>query len=444
MSEYIIAPKEKIQNIANSIREKTNSNNTMSLSDIPINIMSMSGDGGSSVLYSAAQNLTTSQKLQARKNINAQETLSFDEVPMENSTNPVTSGGVYENIRDIQESLYNMTSTPLLWDGRIGDKDYVYISANEPLCLVKISEDISDFALYCAWATGLEITISISSHESLAEENMVITFCNTDTELEQVEDGVFGNALLYIVTRPITVSLDEENEDSTITLSRGIWALAYNFKYTGIDMSLFWLSAISSLSPIFTDNKTIENYFEKQTISLHTLSFEDIHKLPSYTSSFFGNSDLIQNWIKLGDPLPASVGEAAFMIKYTKVNVNGSLPEEQEAYGTIIVDDNQATYGSYMDIPLLVNVPYDIDSDDKPLEKGLYALEHYFIDHDNCNAIICNTCTIENYNFTVNCNVLKQKYLPNETILKSSTPNSTKQFKLTVDDNGIISAMEVQ
>ena len=31
-----------------------------------------------------------------------------------------------------------------------------------------------------------------------------------------------------------------------------------------------------------------------------------------------------------------------------------------------------------------------------------------------------------------------------EIILTSSTPNSTKQFKLTVDDSGVISATEVE
>ena len=48
-----------------------------------------------SVFYNVAQSLTAAQKLQARENIDAQETLSFDTVPTESSANPVISGGVY-------------------------------------------------------------------------------------------------------------------------------------------------------------------------------------------------------------------------------------------------------------------------------------------------------------------------------------------------------------
>ena len=43
-------------------------------------------------------------------------------------------------------------------------------------------------------------------------------------------------------------------------------------------------------------------------------------------------------------------------------------------------------------------------------------------------------------------NTIDKKFIPselNEVILQSSTPSSSKKFKITVDDSGTISATEV-
>lgn len=436
--EYVIAEKEQITNIADIIREKTSSSNKISISDMPVNIMSMSGDGGSSVLYSTVQNLTTSQKLQARNNIDAQETLELDNVPREDSTNPITSGGVYDNNRDIIETLYNMSSSQITWDGKIGNREYFYMGG---LCyLVKVSEDISDLFLYQVISNQLTLSATVSISEYF--DGMINTILTErEIAIEELADGIFGSGEngLYIITHPVVIPL-EEDSNIAVTLSRGVWAITYNLKEgLGVDTSLAWVSAISAPTfPIF-NKKTIENYFEKQDISLSTLFFEDIHNLPSYLFLDDGSYDVMVNFIRLGDPLLADVGATTFTLNYNVMI--GEENEEVEIKGTIVgSDDTSSSVWNNDGSISLLNIVADTDD----CEKGLYLLELFdYSSVTDYGTWICNTCSIENYNFTINSNVLKQKYLSNEIILKSSTLNSTKQFKLTVDDSGVINAVEV-
>lgn len=104
--EVIITKKQNITAVADAIRTKTGSTATMSLSEMADNVMSISGDSISTdaVLYTA-QSLTTEQQEQARVNIGAQETLTFDTTPKTGSTNPVTSSGLYKKFSTVEEDI---------------------------------------------------------------------------------------------------------------------------------------------------------------------------------------------------------------------------------------------------------------------------------------------------------------------------------------------------
>ena len=63
-------------------------------------------DGEKTMLDTGAQSLSDSEKAQVRTNIGAQEVLTFDTEPVEGSTNPITSGGVYDALQIILDAEY--------------------------------------------------------------------------------------------------------------------------------------------------------------------------------------------------------------------------------------------------------------------------------------------------------------------------------------------------
>lgn len=66
--------------------------------------ITLTSDDVKAVSYDTAQTLTDEQKGQARENIGAQAVLTFDSAPTADSTNPVTSGGVYAALTSYTET----------------------------------------------------------------------------------------------------------------------------------------------------------------------------------------------------------------------------------------------------------------------------------------------------------------------------------------------------
>lgn len=66
--------------------------------------ITLTSDDVKAVSYDTAQTLSDDQKVQARENICAQGVLTFDSTPIADSTNPVTSGGVYAALASYTET----------------------------------------------------------------------------------------------------------------------------------------------------------------------------------------------------------------------------------------------------------------------------------------------------------------------------------------------------
>lgn len=62
--------------------------------------------GTSDCVKFTPQTLSAAEQAQARANIGAQEVLTFDTEPVEGSTNPITSGGVYDALQIILDAEY--------------------------------------------------------------------------------------------------------------------------------------------------------------------------------------------------------------------------------------------------------------------------------------------------------------------------------------------------
>ena len=142
--------------------------------------------------------------------------------------------------------------------------------------------------------------------------------------------------------------------------------------------------------------------FDKQTSGRDTFNF---HGFPYHKISDF-------------NPAPEDVisfkGTNKFGDEYSDMNIGNNCAE----YGLFII----AASAGACSLPISETVT---DSFTAP-SAGLYGIYHYDMDNHANNA-----GTAE---FTLK---------PSSLFLKSSTPQSTKKFKITVDDSGALSATEV-
>lgn len=384
------------------------------------------GEGGSgsaegAVLYTE-QTLDDDQKVQARTNIGAQAELTFDTAPTSGSTNPVTSGGVSTALNNLEESIASASaahnSGALLWDGVIGDREYVVMSGDvSTTCtvLVHITEEIPDVTIPFA-------AISLSQYGIY---NVGLT-----TEISMESDG-FGGVGQYVYIVPY----DDYVLGEYTFPKKGVYFLAQvQAVDDGVPFVLMGAFSLKIAGYSFAEDGS--DYFENGTKTV----FGD-------TLTWDGNTE----------GLELNVDNATGMYYCVVSNVtpnlddfaNGatvtvySLTDDTEVSGEVYAklnDDGDAIYlleaGGEGILPAVVIVP------------GVSCAFMGITDSTYVKSL-----TIPGYTgFPAEAEavLLKEKHIPDtvcmhgdkELILTSSTAGSTKQFKITVDDDGALTATE--
>lgn len=129
-----------LDNINDAIDTKqatiTGAATTITGSNLPVNRALISNSSGK-VAVSAVTSTElgyldgVTANIQTQLN-NKQDKLTFDSVPTENSTNPVTSGGVYTEVNSAKKAASLAMPGSLKWDGIVGDRECV-IAYEEPV-----------------------------------------------------------------------------------------------------------------------------------------------------------------------------------------------------------------------------------------------------------------------------------------------------------------------
>lgn len=224
----------------------------------------LSGASLATILQSSEVEIPTSKAVfDALKS--KQNKLTFDEAPTADSTNPVTSGGVYaarsdwnQNDETAPDYVKNRThyiispeKTIFEWDGNIEGLESIEgtLSSYKIICY-KMSDDTS-------WAVQEPVNATrfdkIGSEEGYLESEITPVYMD-----DILEYSVYTSALYVVFAESYTIS------KYNVTLSKGTWVLVID------EASIGGISRISKLSTIPVYQKIPNHYLPAPTINAGT------------------------------------------------------------------------------------------------------------------------------------------------------------------------------
>ena len=335
------------------------------------------------------------------------------------------------------ESFAMYTTSALKFDGILGNKT-----------VVKISQE-DDLALY-----AVHIRNDVPSEDAMRGSCILGGMFNYDPSVlelqfeKQTEDGMFVAIPEGSTSNLISVLIipyDLYKVDDVIFPKKGVYITSY---YAVTDQFLIPLLHVSSLF-------LIDNVFCDQS--------NDTSNIISKT----GGDTIVWNW-GLDKPVIASVEEDVFILQVALVSDIVPAPSDiigkpiaigfvnngVEFLSNVILSetDQDVTvkedgYISIEDIIFIVPTDnYVIESGFVFPKRGIY-FSRYIV-----NNTMLYTSSLKIYGFAgfsvlqkINTELMPStiQRVGDDVIINSSTPGSTKKFKLTIDDMGTISATEV-
>lgn len=407
----VLCESQDLTNIADAIREKTNTTDTMAVLDMPNNILSIQGGGGSpdAVLYTE-QTLTDEQKVQARTNIGAgTSNLELDE-NLTDSTKAAPANAVGNMKSDIiQNSIahFMFDNTALkshvdieyilsLYESGVDLPDNYIIDMEQELFLVHLSDKTPT---YNDLLKGIKLGISFNETDYIFLEALVE---------EQISEVAFQEGeLLIILPSFIVVPYDNFQVTENIYLKKGIYSQTSGvLQINDYDFNTIKQESLPEHLQ-FGETKTTSNILTWDgNLSGHEYTESDFNGATAYTC-------------KISDVAPTYED---FMKGFTITSTDGTNVENRivEPNNTESVQINDKGYICIELISIIV-----VPEDDGNLSKGTYFLR---MEQDGA-ALYVNSLQINNYNFeTTTFKTIDEKYLP------TSYGGSIVRYSLNLDE----------
>lgn len=347
----------------------------------------------------------------------------YDTTPTSGSTNPVTSGGLFNKFTEHEEQIntalagaHSALSGALTWDGVIGNKEVIILDSNEEstVSLVHVSDEYPEILSLFMGASkeeGPPCTVAISGLHAMFMGTAMMT-----GSLPMSSDGFVGGEMFFIVPSDNYTPPEDIGIPFTFP-KKGVYfihMILNEMAALGLSAPAMYVSALS-LAPFhsFADSSggDASKYFEEKMInndSGDTLTWDgDTKGLEKVQVTFStpSNSQVI-NFYKISDSV-LTPDDVINGIKYP--GFNGSFIEKNGEEAQQIFEED-----GLLDMLYWVNIPYDNYALDDSIHTAFFPKAGiYQADPAAVNGFICNI-TVNGYNFTTSTTteIIKTKHLP--------------------------------
>lgn len=368
---------------------------------------------------------------------NKQDKLTFDSTPTENSSNPVTSGGIYTEVNSAKMAAGLAMPGSLKWDGIVGDRECIIVyeaPMGEGMSVRQAFVHISDY---------VPEILALIMAEIPAEERILPAVCSMGVNSmdtggmhqimpmqAQVADDMFimGEGFAYVPT-------DGYSMEGLVFPKQGWYFIGFSGIMGDIETPLEYVSGlhIDMLNFPDTNGGGSDKYFEKKSETSVT-ELGDTLTWDGVSGKNIGASfGLFLVRMADCDLTPEELAAADITLTNSANNV-GDIRVESVAGLTIAGDSNNDPYVfiSYADNANLESIILPT--------KGIYFL--------NNGSVYCTSLTIAGYNFTntttTTQKIIKTEHLP-EALRFGEITTEVHDDTLTWDGNteGLANAVDV-
>ena len=332
---------------------------------------------------------------------NKQNKLTFDSAPTENSTNPVTSGGIYTEVNSAKVAASLAMPGSLKWDGIIGDREHVIV-LEEPIgegitvrhALVHVSDYFPEILALMMEGTPAEERI-LSALFSIVGEGA------GEMQVQVADDmSIMGEAFCYAPT-------DGYSLEGIVFPKKGWYFMSVSVIMGNIEVPVAYINGLQIEGVNFPDTNGggSDKYFETNTETTVT----ELGDTLTWDGDTNGRVTITIDdrlFVKVSDCVPTVTDVAngmSFVITegFASDVIEVSATDAQNAF----LDNGVALIGA-----CVLVIPTDnigVDSYIFP-EAGVYLVYS--------NAEYVSSVTIPDYNFTNTTSttqtVIKTEHLP--------------------------------